>query len=224
MNVIITSDLHGRWEWYSWLARQQVDLIVIAGDLIDLLGCDEQEIDLCVAFLACFQSPVAVCSGNHDNPAVWFPRLEPLKILCDGQSKIYGKLLVTCLPFEEADYGANDATLGAAQKRAEQRSWLVVHHDPPCGTSVGGNDASTQILRQIKQYRPQYLASGHWHKQPYVGRWCCRSGATICFNAGQPEIHAQGSRPNCIYLDISGQAWWKNTNIHGEAIERLILD
>ena len=224
MKILITADLHGKWSWYEWLSRQQVDLVVIAGDLIDQLGCSEQEIDFATAFLAGFRSPVAVASGNHDNPSVWFPRLEAIDILTDGCSKFFGNLLVTSLPFEDTDHGDNDAILHAGQKLVGQRTWLVIHHDPPQGTPVGGNDGSSKILRQIRQYRPDYLASGHLHHQPYVGRWYCTVGPTTCFNPGQPEIHAEGMRPNCIYLDTSGQAWWKNTSMSGKAVEHVVFD
>ena len=224
MKILITADLHGKWSWYEWLSQRQVDLIVIAGDLIDLLACDDHEIECATAFLAGFHSPIAVASGNHDNPFSWFPRLNSIDILTDGQSRFYGDLLVTSLPFDETDPGDNDVILHDAQKRVGQHPWLVIHHDPPYGSPVGGKAASTKILRQIRQYRPDYLASGHWHNQPYVGSWYSKVGPTICFNAGRPEIPAI-VRPNCIYLDTSlRRAWWMNTYMWGKATEYVAFD
>ena len=224
MKLLMTADLHGRWAYYQWLAEQKVDLIVIAGDLINNLGVDESEIILATHALAGFRSPVAVCSGNHDNPNLWFPILEHGGVLSDGQSKVFGNLLVTSLPFEEEENGSNDLILHEAQKRVGQHTWLVIHHDPPCGTLVGGPLASTRILRQIRQYRPDYLVSGHWHDQPYKGSWYCAVGPTICFNAGQPA-KAMTERPNCIYLDTSTrQLVWINTSMIGRASVKVKLD
>ncbi len=220
----MTADLHGRWAYYQWLAEQNVDLIVIAGDLINNLAIDESEIILATHALAGFRSPVAVCSGNHDHPNCWFPILEHAGVLSDGQSKVIGNLLVTSLPFEEEENGSNDLILHEGRKRVGQHTWIVINHDPPFGTQVGGPLVSTRILRQIRHYRPDYLVSGHWHDQPYKGSWYCAVGQTICFNAGQPE-KAMTKRPNCIYLDTSTrQLVWINTSMIGSASVKLKLD
>lgn len=224
MKILITADLHGQWSWYEWLSRQQVGLVVIAGDLIDMLACDEREIDHCVAFLASFKSPVAVCSGNHDNPSGWFPRLEALGILTDGNSRMIGDILVTSLPYQEADPGDNDALLHEAQKAVGRKRWMVLHHNPPCGSPVGGSHASMQILHQIRKIRPDYLASGHWHHQPYLGSWHCKVGPTVCLNAGQGEPSA-GKPPNYIFLDTQRRlAVWVNTVKNRPTIEHVQLD
>jgi len=224
MKLLLTADLHGHWSWYQWLADQQVDLIVIAGDLIDQLGVDESEIFLASHYLASFRSPVAICSGNHDNPNIWFPILEHAGVLNDGQSKFFGNLLVTSLPFEEEENGSNDMILHQAQNAVGQNHWLIIHHDPPCGTPVGGPLASTRILRQIRHYKPDYLVSGHWHEQPYNGGWFCKVGPTICFNAGQPK-KIMNRRPNNILFDSSSRRLvWHNTSMTGRSTVHAKLD
>ena len=103
MKILITSDLHGRRSWYKWLSKQQVDLVIIAGDLIDHQRDHEVETFLTTHYLSEFESPVAVCSGDHDQPSLWFLRLQALDILCDGQSRFFGKMLVTSLAFDDEE-------------------------------------------------------------------------------------------------------------------------
>ena len=132
MKLLMTADLHGRWAYYQWLAEQKVDLIVIAGDLINNLGVDESEIILATHALAGFRSPVAVCSGNHDNPNLWFPILEHGGVLSDGQSKVFGNLLVTSLPFEEEEIRISGRSL---LNRLACCSTGVISHSEVCALS-----------------------------------------------------------------------------------------
>jgi len=68
MRILLTADLHSRKSWYHWLAAQDVDLAVIAGDLLDGFrpgGLLPQMLELS-GWCARFPGNLAVSSGNHD--------------------------------------------------------------------------------------------------------------------------------------------------------------
>ena len=73
MKILLTSDLHSCSFWYDWLLDQstRVDLIAIAGDLIEAFatGNHSEEIrvvELCLGKIIVAGCPVAICSGNHE--------------------------------------------------------------------------------------------------------------------------------------------------------------
>jgi Icc-related predicted phosphoesterase len=71
MRILATADLHGREDWYQWLAMEahNQDLIVIAGDLIDRSDDVVPQIKMVISWMReIAQTGVAVllCSGNHD--------------------------------------------------------------------------------------------------------------------------------------------------------------
>ena len=88
--------------------------------------------------------------------------------------------------------------------------WLVLHHEPPNNTSVGGKRGHFSVVRTIERFQPDFVISGHLHDQPFLegGAFCDRIGNTFCFNPGQ--VHPRSSRiPNHILLDTtSGEGKW----------------
>ena len=69
MRILLTADLHSRRDWFDWLLRQQVDLTVVAGDLLDGLRADGLLVQMLELRRWCarFSGHLAVCSGNHDH-------------------------------------------------------------------------------------------------------------------------------------------------------------
>lgn len=69
MRILITADLHSRRDWFDWLLRQQADLTVVAGDLLDGFRADGLLVQMLELRRWCAQLPghLAVCSGNHDH-------------------------------------------------------------------------------------------------------------------------------------------------------------
>ncbi len=69
MRILITADLHSRRDWFDWLHRQQADLTVVAGDLLDGFRADGLLVQMLELRRWCAQLPghLAVCSGNHDH-------------------------------------------------------------------------------------------------------------------------------------------------------------
>lgn len=73
MKMLLTSDLHGCEKWYAWLLEQcgGVDLICIAGDMVDMLSGKGllpqiQFFDDWVTKVSATGTKLAFCSGNHD--------------------------------------------------------------------------------------------------------------------------------------------------------------
>lgn len=69
MRILITADLHSRRDWFDWLIRQQADLTVVAGDLLDGFRADGLLVQMLElrGWCARFPGHLAVCSGNHDH-------------------------------------------------------------------------------------------------------------------------------------------------------------
>ena len=71
MKVLLTADLHFRFDWFRWLIEQapNYDLVCIVGDLLDMFEVkstreEAGEVTRLIKELADIV-PVAVCSGNH---------------------------------------------------------------------------------------------------------------------------------------------------------------
>ena len=198
MKILLTADLHGRENWYRWIATQQPELLVIAGDLTGDLGKNTQQIDFIVDQLSSLPFPVAVCSGSHDSSTEMFSRLAAAGVLTDGATAEIGKMLLTCLPHRPIE-GVNDVILGLAQERRENKVWLVLHHAAPSITESTHDSGSTSILRQLRQYQPDFLACGHWHNPKYYKAWYSSVGRTKVFNPGYRLV--PGDAPNCVIFD-----------------------
>ena len=68
MRILLLADIHSQGQWYRWIASQNADLTVIAGDLLDGFsneGLLTQKLSFS-NWVARFPSPLALSSGNHD--------------------------------------------------------------------------------------------------------------------------------------------------------------
>jgi Icc-related predicted phosphoesterase len=98
------------------------------------------------------------------------------------------------------------------RKLREERGcrWLVLHHEPPRHTRVGGMRGHFSLVSTIQRFQPDFVLSGHLHDQPFLpgGGFCDQIGKTFCFNPGQ--VHPRSSRtPNHIILNTSsGEGKW----------------
>ena len=72
MKLLITSDIHYRIKQFDWLLDMapQYDAIIVAGDLLDLAGHADTDIQIAVVekYLTRLAAvcPTIVSSGNHD--------------------------------------------------------------------------------------------------------------------------------------------------------------
>ena len=197
MKILITADLQGREGWYRWIATQQPELLVIAGNLVGDLGFDEKQNDFVIDALTKLEFPIAICSGFHDNPTL-LERLRDLGVLVDGVTAENDGILVTCLPHRPLD-GVDELILETSAPFRKGKQWLVVHHAPPSIKISDQDSPGQRILRQTRQYQPDYLACGHWHDPKYHKAWYSSVGNTKVFNPGYREI--PGDAPNCTIID-----------------------
>jgi Icc-related predicted phosphoesterase len=160
MRILAVSDLHFQEEHFAWVAKQacNYDLVIIAGDLLDLFAFGRVSIDKQVRQVTSFLTDIrlncnalAVCSGNHDLWATrdlrWLQQSPSRSLaeeklggtfIADGASAIVpgSRLLVTCCPWAaETEEDAERLTLlleqGEALRSSGTDAWLWVCHEPP---------------------------------------------------------------------------------------------
>src|SRR6201982_783881 len=113
MRCLVVADLHYSLPQFDWLlsAAAQVDLIIFAGDALDIASSVDFRAQIVVVkkYLALLSgiTRVILCSGNHDlderSPegekiSSWVGEGVDLGIACDGDSLIIGDTLFTVLP------------------------------------------------------------------------------------------------------------------------------
>ncbi len=242
MRILILADLHSRTEWFEWIRDRRVDLVVIAGDLLDSFrsgGLTPQILQI-DDWCRSLSFPLAVSSGNHDANipgggvsfhslsgvtdkcrehvarlaahGCWMDALERPGVVTDRRTALVssptGALVVTTIPYLAymEDGVAHDEFWkeGKQPRKTHRVPWLVLHHEPPADTSVGGPHGDMGLLWKLREYRPDFVASGHIHHQPYVGSFADEVGGTWCFNPGHPDAmeNMEAKEPNHILLDI----------------------
>jgi len=163
----------------------------------------------------------------------WMDLLEREKVITDRRSQLLkssdGQLVVTTLPY---DYGDNCAKYieslweqGSALREASGSPWLVLHHEPPRATLVGGQLGSGAATWMIRKYQPEWVLSGHLHRQPYRGSFSDQIGRSWCFNPGSPEGKSlETDIPNHIVLDtkVGIATWYAGDGFRKEEIHRRI--
>jgi predicted phosphodiesterase len=171
VRVLSTADLHFKEPWYRWLLDHQTefDLICIAGDLLDMFSsvplADQIEIVTLRLHAAAEGTFVAVSSGNHDAvpPASdptwsWFKSLSSPNILSDGQSRQFGDLLVTALPWQVSERSAREILNRAKRESTTIAKWLLLAQN-----ACSSDDESTELRKLIIEFAPNYVLSGHHH-------------------------------------------------------------
>jgi Icc-related predicted phosphoesterase len=239
MKVLVVADIHYSLKQYDWLvaAAKDFDLIVLAGDLLEIASSVERRAQVIVVKTYLEQlaekTRVAVCSGNHDldtaDPtgemvADWMRDLTDLGVASDNTTLRLGSTLVTICPWWDGPEtrDAIGAQLEAASREQRDR-WIWVYHAPPAESPVswGGKRSfgDAELTRWIELYGPDIVVSGHVHQSPFVtgGSWADRIGETWVFNTGQ-QI---GEVPAHIVFDLdAAQAFW--FSIYGNEV--LALD
>lgn len=150
----------------------------------------------------------------------WMDVLERPGLVTDHRSSILetsrGSLVITTVPFDPTAEANWDSLWrqGAGLRREHRLPWLVLHHEPPADTAVGGMMGDISLGYRIQKYRPDFVLSGHLHEQPYRGAFADRIGPTWCFNPGTPPLARLRSakQPNSILLDLENRtATWTAT-------------
>ncbi len=227
MKLLLVSDLHYTLKQLDWVSRVagQFDLVVVAGDLIDIVSVAARpaQVVVLLKYLKRMRSgaKLIVSSGNHDLDGLnrfdeqgcrWLQRAGPLDIVIDGDCLEMEDTLFTVCPWWDGPCTRDE--VGAqlardARRRAER--WIWIYHAPPdeSPTSWGGQRdfGDADLRRWIHQYQPDMVLAGHIHQSPFRkgGSWVDRIGATWVFNSGR-QI---GPCPTHIVFDLErGQAMW----------------
>ena len=257
MKLLIVADFHFRKDWFVWLSKRKVDLVLMAGDMLngfDESGILHQMIEF-EKWCKTFPLPLAICSGNHDanspdgawgqademaeldyeqremagkmmTASRWMDVVERDGVVTDSRSNVMitksGQVVVTSIPFDFGYDRTNPDQLwrtGAELRKRLRLPWIVLHHDPPADTAVGGRNGDPHLFYQIQSYRPDFVVSGHAHAQPYHGDFIDRLDDTWCLNPGRPrDSQCEGDIiPNHIVLDLKARtALWYATPATGK--------
>jgi len=227
MRILAVSDLHYTLRQFDWLvgAAPQFDLLVLAGDHLDISSTVEADAQIVVVSkyfeLLAAHLPVVVSSGNHDltgadangeAAALWLDQARSTGIHTDGDALIIGDTLITVCPWWDGPVGrqtvADQLAADAARRLAK---WIWVYHWPPVDspTSWTGRRHYGDADRAgwIAEHGPHIVLTGHVHEPPFKadGGWADRIGDTWVFNPGR-QI---GPIPTRIEIDLAaGDAAW----------------
>lgn len=239
MKCLLVADLHYALKQYDWLVRAapQFDVVVIAGDLLDLGSYVPRPAQI-VVILKYLQrlkglTRLVICSGNHDLDALtaegektarWFSEIRSLGIAADGDSfEVDGTLFTVCAWW---DGPATRAVVGeqlAADAAKQKKRWVWVYHAPPAGspTSWDGKRSfgDAALAEWIATYGPDLVFSGHVHYAPMSpgGSWIDRIGKTSIFNAG----YQLGPVPAYVVIDTNEDAtlWFSATGLEAAQLD-----
>jgi Icc-related predicted phosphoesterase len=239
MKILAVSDLHFGLAQFDWVAQQaeQYDLVIIAGDLLDIgghLDLDSQ-IAVVVKYLRAIsqKTRLLVCSGNHDGDekneaqeyiARWLQRVRAAGLVVDGHGVELGGIRLSVCPWWDGPSTREAMQRFLREEHAgSPKTWLWVHHAPPDGVGVSWTGkvhaGDAFLVSIIKELGPDFVFSGHIHNSPFRtgGAWAARIGKTWVFNPGKQL----GVPPAYIALDLGKRsARWVSQA--GE--EEILLD
>ena len=229
MRALVVADIHYSLRQFDWLrdAAPGFDVVVIAGDLLDLGSAVETDVQIVVVqkYLqrARARKSLFVSSGNHDiqevpgrkeREAVWLADIRDDAVKADGDGHAVDGHHFTVCPWWDGEEGRGRTLETLRKGRPEgAKSWSWVHHAPPDETPVSwtgkrfGGDAA--LNGWIGEYGPDFVFSGHIHNAPFYaeGSWICRVGRTWVFNTGRQP----GTEPAHILVDFEARtATWKS--------------
>lgn len=238
MKILLVSDLHYALKQYDWTvaAAPAFDLVVIAGDHIDIAGQLDGSVQV-VVLLNYFKrmaqrGRLVVSSGNHDldsrdaageKVADWIRRVRQLGVPTDGDSLELDGTLVSVCPWWDGP-NARDAVAEQLARDAARRTghWIWVYHAPPDGSPTAWSGqrhhGDAQLNAWIEEHRPDIVLAGHIHEAPFKrgGSWVDRIGDTWVFNSGR-QI---GPEPAHVAIDTgASEAVW--FSLAGAEIVRL---
>jgi Icc-related predicted phosphoesterase len=227
VRALLVADLHYDLRKLDWVVAEAagVDLLVIAGDLLDIgssVPLDAQ-ITVVLEYLArCAERTTTVaCSGNHDldhrteageKTTRWIAEARERGTVVDGDTVAVGDWLVTACAWWEGPETLQqlEADLDRGAEARDGR-WLWAYHGPPDGPlSWTGSKhyGDPELPRLIDRHHPDLVLCGHVHQAPFVdgGAWAEERGATWLFNSG----HQRGQIPSHTFLDLDQRtaSWW----------------
>lgn len=229
MRILVVSDLHSSLRQFDWLCHRapDYDLVVIAGDMLDLGGHADLDTQIVVVekylHRLSAMATVAACSGNHDldveeageRRAEWLGLLGGNTLHVDGQSFFLGDTLFSICPWWDGP--ASERRVSAfldAEATKRTLRWVWLYHAPPDRTRIyltGKGHIGDRLLPVLmERHRPDLVFCGHVHNSPFLkgGSWCDRVKETWVFNPGRQ----MASEPSAIVLDLETmEATWEST-------------
>lgn len=184
MKILHVADFHADHDFYAWGANaaQKYDLLVIAGDLIDMWvrGVSYHEQARAIRrWLVELQTPSLVVSGNHD---FWVSRNDTIDAQAEGSwvRNLRGQGKIAGVDSDDVVIGGIKFCCHGWMKRWDlgKKCDVLVTHAPPAGTSTSttknGRDHGDPEVRDM-QHMPRLILSGHvhsptafWHRWPAV--------------------------------------------------------
>ncbi len=205
MTILHVSDLHFNRRWYHWLIEgaPRHDLLVVAGDLLDLNSpaLHARQADWVARWTRDLTAPACLCSGNHDlewdargqrwAPARWLRNLAGPRVAVDGQT-------VTL-----RGWSVLNIALTMRPKGGPADVWVT--HVPPHRARVArdqhGRDAGDPELRTaLRRHAPRLVLCGHVHEP---ARWCEQEASVLLLNPGRSR---DARFPNHIVIETASQS------------------
>jgi Icc-related predicted phosphoesterase len=204
MRILHCTDLHANDCWYRWLAAESphYDLVCLTGDLLDLnpYRSTDGQLDRVMAHLQKIETPLAICSGNHDSVAgadlrfhhaAWLRQLRREDLWIDGDRFEFGGFSFRCIPWQ-----------GILPSGSSSEIWLI--HSPPdkapTGIARGGAGFGDSTFgEECRANRgPRLALSGHVHEPQ---SWRAEVGRTWSINPLGPENNG-AHQPNHVDIDL----------------------
>lgn len=230
MKILVVSDLHYTLPQFDWVvgAAPGYDLVVIAGDLLDIASAVDPETQIVVVlkYLRRLRAitRLVVCSGNHDldgvgrngeKQALWMNAVKRLAIAADGDTIFVDGVMVTACAWWDGlltQKAVGRQFVDAVKYR--DGFWVWIYHAPPNASPIAWSEdghrhyGDAALNGWIAEYAPDLVICGHVHDAPFTreGSWVDRIGPTWVFNAGR-QI---GGMPTSIAIDIDAReaAWF----------------
>lgn len=198
MRILHLTDFHFRQPWFAWAAKvaPDYDLVALTGDLLRCLGSSSTRTQTrwLKAWIAEFPGRLALCSGNHDEPADWLHAVSRPNLLVDG-----GHMHLGSWTIESVGWGKMP-TMGGPRH-------ITLIHCPPAqsataiswydGSDWGDFELGQWLATTPAQKRPRLILSGHEHTPL---RWHDCLNGTWSFN---PGIAIHGEVPRRIVIDLA---------------------
>ncbi len=237
MRILVVSDLHYSLKQFDWLCgrAQDYDLVVIAGDMLDLGGHADLDTQIVVVekylHRLSAMAKVAACSGNHDldveeageRRAEWLSLLGGSTLHVDSQSFFLGDTLFSICPWWDGPESQRQVVeFIDAEARKRKIRWVWLYHAPPNQTRIcltaKGHVGDTLLPDLIKKHEPDLVFCGHVHNSPFLdgGSWRDRVNDTWVFNPGRQ----MSSEPAAIVLDLVRMeaTWASSMDIETQAL------
>jgi Icc-related predicted phosphoesterase len=242
MKILIVSDLHYTLPQFDWLvaAAPSYDLVVIAGDLLDIASSVDPETQIIVVlkYLRRLRAltKIVVCSGNHDldgigangeKQALWMNMVKRLAIPADGDTMFVDDTMITICPWWDGPL--TQKAIGkqfADAVKYRDGPWVWVYHAPPNNSPISWaghrHYGDAALNGWIAEYAPDLVICGHVHDAPFVGEgsWVDRIGSSWVFNTGR-QI---GEVPTSIAIDTMARqaAWFSNEGAQSVALDAAL--